>query len=1040
MNPWVGWSLSTLAIFLLNKNSNSDKSEEKPEELSLTETKTGTPIPVIQGKVMIKSPLTIYYGDFRADKYTETYSAHAKFSAWPILLTMLLEWALKPKTGSSVDSVTNGHAKDEHTHPQLRVTGQATLTGQNTPSGQHDHDVKETEGPNYLMALATWLLSWLINGRNLKTTMQKGFKYYLGYQQLVCWSSPGMRLRTVYLGQNKVWEGDVSRESVGSGPFVIHVNEAELFGGPDENGGFIGELHVYLGGDSQQADPWMQEQMMAESVQEELRGLTPAYRPFVSVVVPTAYVGKQATIPELWLELQVTPNWLGIGAVGEDTNPAESLYEIHANNNWGLGQSPELIDKESLVAAGTKLKEEGLGISLTISNKAAARTIIDSICDHINMVRYQDPQTGKLVYKLIRDDYDPEQLVLLNQSNCSRITFNRLDWRETVGEICVTYTDRAAQYEQSSINDNDPAVIELSEGNKVTKSYDYPYFTVAENALWAAKRESYQQGYPLATGSITGDRTLYSLRTGDVALLNWQPYGIKNLPIRVTGIDLGDFVDGKITIEFMEDVFGLGKADYNFDGSTGWKDEVKYPTGVQHFRYLELPWELIPDKDTHVFALAAQPDVKTVQWNIWRNKEPIGWTATTSLNKWTAAGRLIYALSEFADQIDMIGVELIDMYGLKDLTSVTLPNGAPDISAARNGDKLIAVGNELMAWSSIEQLPSGNWQIKGLIRGAYDTVPQNHASGSMFFFLEPQTYANVTTGGPVCKQGLTITEFYNITTTSVTNITEEFDNNKVQQLTTTRRAERPNAPGHFMMSCWKKAGAIQYAQVAGDVRFSWVHRNKVMQTYGIAAQGDELEHFTQQEFDLPPGAHYLAKVMVGLTKVAEYVIDGKDFTYTWADRCRDSSNLADTTTVQVYTVQNGLESHQPHTRTFEWEIPLMIDACETVLDAHTTLNTWGNANVIAVPEGDYSPAFQRNYSQLNIFLIGERVPGGTTGSVTSHNREGIIPNGQIMVVTGLNSYEIMTMGEFYTFKSNYVANGQGGSNMYIYHEGGVEIG
>ncbi len=56
------------------------------------------------------------------------------------------------------------------------------------------------------MALAQWPPDVLINGRNLKTTMQKGFKYHLGYQMLAAWSGSGMRLRAVYLGQTKVWE------------------------------------------------------------------------------------------------------------------------------------------------------------------------------------------------------------------------------------------------------------------------------------------------------------------------------------------------------------------------------------------------------------------------------------------------------------------------------------------------------------------------------------------------------------------------------------------------------------------------------------------------------------------------------------------------------------------------------------------------------------------------------------------------------------------------------------------------------------------
>jgi hypothetical protein len=342
--------------------------------------------------------MTTFYGGFRADKYTEQYSAHAEFSAWPIILTMLLEWMLLPITGNT--QTATDPATGWHTHSVVTSGG----GGHTTSCSTHGHNIKESAGPKYLMALATWLLGWLLNGRNIKTTMQKGFKYYLGYQQLLCWSADNMRIRSLYMEkynsstkrttEGPVWSGDESREAHCPDPFTIHVDDDDLFGGPDEGGGFIGDIRIYLGGKNQNPDSWMKEQLSAESVQEELRGLVPAYRPFVTTVVPTAYIGKSATIPKMWYEVQCIPNRLGLGAIGEDCNPAEVLYEIHVNKKWGLGQSDDVLDKDALIKIGQTLKNEGLGITVVIKDKGAARAVVDTICEHLDIVRYQDPKLG----------------------------------------------------------------------------------------------------------------------------------------------------------------------------------------------------------------------------------------------------------------------------------------------------------------------------------------------------------------------------------------------------------------------------------------------------------------------------------------------------------------------------------------------------------------------------------------------------------------------------------------------------------------------
>ena len=97
-------------------------------------------------------------------------------------------------------------------------------------------------------------------------------------------------------------------------------NSKELFdkaknyipGGVDEGGGFVGDIRVYFGGDGNTHDSWMVQQMSLDTVQEEVRGLTPLYTPYMSVVVPQAYIGKQSNIPSMWFEIVNYPDALAI--------------------------------------------------------------------------------------------------------------------------------------------------------------------------------------------------------------------------------------------------------------------------------------------------------------------------------------------------------------------------------------------------------------------------------------------------------------------------------------------------------------------------------------------------------------------------------------------------------------------------------------------------------------------------------------------------------------------------------------------------------
>jgi len=1009
LNQYVGYGVSSLLLWLINKNSNSqDETSSSPDNLSVgsSETKIGNPIPVVLGRALVKSPIVAYFGDFSSAIYTETYAAHANFNAWPLVLSLVMQYITSLWTGHSVGegqqsgggSVKGGEG------------GQVTDVTVKTEGKTKDDKI----GP-LLYSLFVWLLNWLINGRNLKTTVQKGFKYYLGYQYLISWSGENMRVRHIYLNEKSVWSGDVSREAQDGAVLDIRIDNEELFGGPDEQGGFVGNLHVYLGSDGQDPDPWMVRQMNQSSVQEELRGLTPAYRPYVSTVVPTAYIGKQATIPTLWIELQNCPNHLGLGQIGEDANPAEVIYEIITNNDWGLAESQDNLDLDALTVMGKTLCEEGLGISIQLTSIIKGQSVIDNICDHINAARFSDPHTGKLVFRLIRDDYDVNTCLRLDTSNCSQIMFTRLDWSQIISKISVDFTAADSKYEQASVPTQDPAAIEINNGVQTVKSYSYTYFTTAVNALWAAKRELNTQAFPLATVTITGNRQLYNVRIGDVILLNWAPYGIKNMLIRVTDVDISKLTEGQIKLEGMEDIWGLAKTEFEYSGTTEWKPEDKYPAGVQDFRYLEMPYELLTDINTYVAAFAAIPSIETTLWTVWREPAGGSFESTSSLSKWSPAGRLIYGMEEFSAVEDLIGFEISDLGGIKDLASSVIA----DIATARQGSRLLVIDDEIIAYSTLLKLPNGHWQVKGLLRGVCDTVPAVHNALADVFFISAGTYQLVTGAGPVCTFGSTTQESYNIITSSVTH-TEEFDYAKVQNLQTTQRSIRPSVPGCIRITDRYNTAAYQVEKVVGDLTIQFIPRNN-RQSLGMVSQDDKQEYWSKTDFEATAGTDYLLLLTNG-SETAQFTFPMAPATVSWEDFCNNFTDISLNVTMKLYARNDGLLSYQAQQRAFLWRIPTLVDIVPDVATAVSRMTNWGGGDRIVAPAGTMAGEVTVMYEDMPIFLIGTPAAAGIYGQ----NGQQYTVSEDILIMTKKDTYDSYTMKAGFAFNSYYVPTASGG--------------
>ena len=72
----------------LNRKSNDSNDTTSQQPSKFTENNVndiGHPVPVVLGRAMIKNPLISFYGDFRADIYTEEYGQWSRLEATNIL-------------------------------------------------------------------------------------------------------------------------------------------------------------------------------------------------------------------------------------------------------------------------------------------------------------------------------------------------------------------------------------------------------------------------------------------------------------------------------------------------------------------------------------------------------------------------------------------------------------------------------------------------------------------------------------------------------------------------------------------------------------------------------------------------------------------------------------------------------------------------------------------------------------------------------------------------------------------------------------------
>ncbi len=280
------------------------------------------------------------------------------------------------------------------------------------------------------------------------------------------------------------------------------------------------------------------------------------------------------------------------------------------------------------------------------------------------------------------------------------------------------------RFKESAIRAKNAAVARAV-GQTNVKKVDLPLFTDIEAASWATQRVLAELSYPLARVTLTVNRKAFRLCPGDLFILNYTPYNIQNMVMRVISIEEEGLASERLKVKAIQD--------------------IEYAASIPSVTGAE--------------GQAEQPDFQVVPLTHVRIEEPpyvIGELPNTIIpivarEKGTETGALVFGSVDGGNSYKRIGViSTFSVHGelTSDLTpsstsfTVNIPMDSNYLSAfawaLQQKTNLLLIGSEVICFENITPVggAESEFEISGLHRGLFDTAVQDHPVGSDMYSLD----------------------------------------------------------------------------------------------------------------------------------------------------------------------------------------------------------------------------------------------------------------------------------------------------------------
>lgn len=642
-------------------------------------------------------------------------------------------------------------------------------------------------------------------------------EYYMSMHLGLCWG-PVDAITEIIIGEKSAWTGEATALT------QIFIQQRNLFGGLSKEGGVYGNAY-YLPGSGAQVMPENLASRLGRSSATcpGFRGQTNLFFCESGNYKGFMWGANQPYLRPVWSRVRRMSKGLSAltARIGNDTNPAHIIFECLTNSDWGMGSTSDLINVDNFEAVATTLYNEGFGLSMVWTKASKVEDFISEVLDHIQANLFIDPQTGLYTLKLIRDDFDVEDLPVFGPDNCDLSNYQVKGWGETVNEIVVTFTN-ANNEEEETISVQNIANIAVQGGQIVSDSRNYYGIRNGSLAATVAGRDLQSASAPLRSADMEVNRKGWFLTSGSPIILNWPEYGIESLVMRVGTVDYGKPGDGTIKVSLLEDIFKAGV--FIEPPSTEWVDPSEAPAPMEFRRMFSLPAAVVANVNPNAGAmeypeamvgvLAAQVGEDTSSYQL--NVEAL-----------RADGTLFYR-----DDGRLVPVGYATLEGVLAAEATTISHlPAPVNGRLPQQDGFLFLGNdtdENMEICLLRSFASGpGWTID---RGIFDTVPRVWPIGTPAWYVPNNTRIHdsvLFAGGdelnfklqPRTSQGLL-----------------PIDDAPVETYDVIARSDLPNRPGNVKVE--SVAFGEYDALAVADMDVTWANRNRLMEDVVVVRWAD----------------------------------------------------------------------------------------------------------------------------------------------------------------------------------------------------------
>jgi len=744
-----------------------------------------------------------------------------------------------------------------------------------------------------------------------------GYKYSIGMQMALCrgpMSSTDF-LYNIRVDDSYAWgesastaDAPISPVDAGTG---LSINQPKFFGGDEAGGGggLIGSMTMFPGTESQDVSSYL----------APFQTPLPAYRGTVYLTWNTGEIGLNPNLRPFDFELSRFPDGLDLATlqpgdeiVNDGANCMNVLYEILTSAEWGLNRGVSDINVTSLRAIAATLATEGQGFAWVMDSVKDLDVVVRMIEEQVDGVLFQDPITGVFDFQLIRFDYTPGTLPLLDESNVQKINrFSRPSWASTSNVVNLQFNDRRKNYAVSYALAQDMANVDIVQAVNAVE-VKFPAVKEAALANAIAWREQRQLSFPMATGQLVSDRSQFDLKPGDVRELTWGLMGLVRLPIRIIKVNRGRVLDNKITIDFTEDIFAAGAGSFADPIDTSWIPPSDAAFLALDEVLLEVPYRITDENFTGVNTTELQVATIVVRdggmhvgWKIRALEvDAPGPAASPTISdaiapgsgvEFSPYGLLTAALDRgqtngFQDAVGFTVDNTVDLERLANATASELEN-------AKN---VALIDDEIILFQTVIDNLDGTFDILDLFRGALDTLPDDHLDNAPVFFGLVNQIPNPdpSRNYQVRNQPFTPFDIVSFPTTPQLGITTV---GRAAKAYPPRDVQiNPSAPGggYFPVS----AGSPSGAELVGEIALRWHGSDKFLQAFATAwDDGHVLEE---------AGVFFRVRIIEDPAGAATVVLDDATIVSGALEVAFDASAFADDTItdqyqVEVSTLKNG---------------------------------------------------------------------------------------------------------------------------------------